>query len=549
VWVDFEEKRQAMKFGVGASYWSLVFATSVFALLILLARVYPSSFWAVTDYEPHGLGDALNMAYRLADLQMYEAAGMSYHPGVPFYILSWLALALAGYPIAYKEPNFFRLVIDHVEDYHRMILLLAALVGAAAVYLFAKAVRNLVPTSVTCAAILLWLVSTPGTLLMFMSPSIDSFAMLINALFMCVLVPLAFEKDIDPWLLVLAGGVGALAYLNKLSYIYVPLALGIAITAKLIFCRAGWWRSLWSLGGYVGCLLIVIFAAVFAIMGWEAFTRLLSFHWSVILGSELYGSGDQTVVSQHEVLRAMTSIVPDRAYAIPIGLFGGIAVAMGGLITGLKWPDRIAVAVIGVAAGSSAALSALFVLKHYDLHYTAGVSATLPACVVACHLLLQAWQIRVRMASAVAVFLTLLLMAVGVAATVNYTGSSRVRDSQLAQADLREIDSYLAESGRTVEFAYRAPFARFGEGIAVTVGSVPRMIYDYLRGRPKVISSHAARYASRDVGAYVIDKSYFPTAESVKTAPNIALGDANAVRFRDVDTLIELRTVFLLIRG
>src|SRR6267143_5770041 len=80
--------------------WPLVLAVVFFAIPIFLAVSYPSSFWSVTDYETLGLADALNLAYRLADWQMYKAVGISYHPGVPFYLLSWLGLALAGYPLA-----------------------------------------------------------------------------------------------------------------------------------------------------------------------------------------------------------------------------------------------------------------------------------------------------------------------------------------------------------------------------------------------------------------------------------------------------------------
>jgi hypothetical protein len=108
----------------------------------------------------------------------------------------------------------------------------------------------------------------------------------------------------------------------------------------------------------------------------------------------------------------------------------------------------------------------------------------------------------------------------------------------------------LAGNNRTVEFAYKAPFAEYGEGFVVFFGSVPRMTEDYLRSRPRSISSVAAGFASRDVGAYVIDKGYFPTAQSIKTAPNIALFDPAPVpaKYKDTDKLIELRTVFLLIR-
>jgi hypothetical protein len=110
--------------------WPLALAVVFFLICTLLALAYPSSFWMVTDYEPLGLADALNMAYRLADRQMYEAVGMSYHPGVTFYLMSWLALALAGYPVA-SGADFFSTVLAHVEDYHRIILILGALARPA----------------------------------------------------------------------------------------------------------------------------------------------------------------------------------------------------------------------------------------------------------------------------------------------------------------------------------------------------------------------------------------------------------------------------------
>ena len=49
----------------------------------------------------------------------------------------------------------------------------------------------------------------------------------------------------------------------------------------------------------------------------------------------------------------------------------------------------------------------------------------------------------------------------------------------------------------------------------------------------------------REVGAYVLDKKYFPTAESIKSASNIALVSSKPDAMRDGDRLIELRTTFL----
>ena len=76
----------------------------------------------VNDYETHGLANALNMAYRLGDRQMYEAVGMAYHPGVSV-LSDELACARAYRHIPSRpDGDFFNTVIDHVEDYHRLIM-------------------------------------------------------------------------------------------------------------------------------------------------------------------------------------------------------------------------------------------------------------------------------------------------------------------------------------------------------------------------------------------------------------------------------------------
>jgi hypothetical protein len=538
-----------MKVGLrGGNFWPLAFAAIFFSISIALAFSYPSSFWMNTDYEPLGLADALNMAYRLADRQMYEAVGMAYHPGVPFYLMSWLALALTGHPVASGE-NFFITVLGHVEDYHRMILCLGALVGAAGVYVFARAARHLVPVGVTATGLAFWLVSTPATLLSFMSVGIDAFAILINALFLAVLVPLARERDADPSIVVFAGCVGALAYMNKLSYIYIPLALYAAIFMQLTFCRAGWRQGFWILTVYLGTFALMILATAFLIIGWDSFRDLWRYHQSVIWGSQLYGTGEQTVVSAGEVWRAIAAIPGDRAYAVPIALFGGAGLVIAGFVTGMKRAGQVPVAILCIGTGVAAVLSALIVLKHYDLHYTAGVSATLPACVVCCYLLTKSWSFGLRLVGATLSATAILLMAVQVKVPLIYTLAGRMNDKARANADLEEINSYLAGTKRAVEFAYKTPFAQFGEGFVVIYGSVPRLTYEYFQNRPQVISSLMAGKVTRDIGAYVIDKGYFPTVESVKAAPNLALLDPKPVKFNEGDKLIELRTVFLLIRG
>ena len=82
----------------------------------------------------------------------------------------------------------------------------------------------------------------------------------------------------------------------------------------------------------------------------------------------------------------------------------------------------------------------------------------------------------------------------------------------------------------------------------VYYAGVPRITQEHLQNRRGVTNSLTEHLVTEDVGAYVIDKKYFPDVEAVKSAPNLDLLGPKPVKFSEGDRLIELRTVFLLIR-
>ncbi len=528
--------------------WPCIFAALFFFIPIVLFFSYPISFWNLTDNEPLGLADALNLAHRLADLRMYPAPGLMGHPGVQFYLMSWLALAFTGYPLAVAGQDFFRAVIDHVENYHRAIVFIAAFVGAAGVYIFTRTALKLIPIGATSVALLIWLVSTPATILYFMSSGFESVAILINSLFLVILVRLAYDRDIDPTVVILAGCVGAFAYLNKLSYIYIPLAFVSAIFWKAVFCRTGWLRGTGLVALFVLSFVGAIVVVAFLIIGWEPFGVLRSFHQTVILGSGLYGGGDQVVVSRQGLRQAIMAIPGDKSYAMLLALIAGGALFIAGLVTGFRNRQNDGVAVVGIGAGLAALFSALIVVKHYDIHYTAGLSASLPGCVLACCLLAQDWNSKVRFSALAIACFAVLLMAGPVLPNVRDVLASRSNTTRSALEDMKDIDAHTAGLKRVLDFAYHVPFSQYGEGFVVYYAGIPRLTQEYLRNRQGVTNSITEQSVSEDVGAYVIDKSYFPDAEAVRNAPNLDLLGPKPVRLGADDKLIELRTVFLLIR-
>jgi hypothetical protein len=510
---------------------------------------HPHSFWASTDYQPHSLADGLNMAYRLADFKLYPARGLMDHPGVPFYFMSWLALALTGYPVASAGPDFLASVMPHVEKFHQVTIWLGALVGGCGVYIFAHAARKLVPIGVVLISLVIWLVSTPATLLMFMSPSIDSFALLINGLFFLTLVRLAYDSEITPRLVIIAACVGAFAYLNKLSYVYVPLALLAVIVVSLVLRGSGWLRSGRLLALYVAALISTVAAVGFIIIGRYGFRVLRDFHKSVILGSGMYGTGARDVVSGDEVWHAIMKIPDDGAYAMFIALAAGIFLIVGGFVAGLRSERHAPVAIMSIGAGIASVLSVLIVLKHYDRHYTAGVSATLPCCVVAGYLLMRPWADRLRQVWIPLATVAMLSMAWLILPKVIALQVSNAAESERAKADSEDLHAFIAQAKGLVEFAYRTDFPEYGEGFLIAFASVPRLTDAYVQTRTKVSSSMADALIDREVSAYVIDKNYFPTVESLKAAPNVALLGSKPVKFKEGDKLIELRTAYILIPG
>jgi hypothetical protein len=518
---------------------------------LILALLYPVSFWGLGDYEPHSLANALNMAYRLADLKMYTAMGMSYHPGVPFYLMSWLALALTGHPLGSDGVTLFDTMVSQIETFHLTVIFLAGLVGAAGIYVFARSAQALAPAGVTIGGLALWLLSLPATMFTFVSPGMESFALLINALFFYVLTKLAYEQTVTERIVILAGCIGAVAYLNKLSYIYIALALIAAIAVKLLFDRTDRRRGVVLISLFVLSFISAVLAAAVFIMGWNAFRDMLVFHKHVILGSGLYGTGDVTMVSGSEVWNAIKAIPANRAYALAIALLGGAVLGIGGLVTAFRKPQHLPVAVLSIGAAVAASLSALAVLKHYTDHYTAAVSATLPVCVVAGYLLSKAWACRVEAAYSLAVLVAALLMAWPVATSLSAKLTFYAEQSRLARADLAEIAALTSGSSRATYYTYRSPFAQFGEGFVIDFASVPRLTEAYLESRPNVLNTLTASKSGKEVeiGTYVIDKKYFSSADLVRNAPNLDLLGTKPVRYREGDKLIELKTVFLLVRG
>lgn len=528
-----------------AASLSLVLASLFFLLPLSLAFLYPISFWLGNDYEPLGLANAFNLAFRLGHHHMYPGDGMTNHPGVPFYVMSWSALALAGYPLASDPLKFFYAVLDHIRTYQLTAIALASLLGAGSIYLFARIVSPLVAAPIVVLSLALWLLSTPATVLNFLSPSNETFALPVNVLFLLSLLRISRDDRGTFATFAIAGAVGAIAYLNKMFYIYVPAALCAAMIAQYGFPVKQALRLLKGLVISGPVLVAVVVATGYFVIGWDGFNALLTFHRSVIMGSGLYGEGPQTVVGADQVLNALHSIPSDKTYAIPLALAGGAGLLLIAGILFLRDRRPRPEITIAVGCGFAAVLSALFILKHYNANYSAGVSATLPGCVVAYHLLIKG---RVSWITPLVTAVALLCVAYPVVSRLHPYLKDRAERSQAIALDHDDILKLAANQKRVVNFTYRVPFREYGEGFVLAYAGVAPLTKAYVSDRRGTTNSQTRALVSEDVGAYVLDKSSFLTPDAVKAAPNMDLLGPAPVRFQDGDTLIELRTVYVVLR-
>jgi hypothetical protein len=361
---------------------------------------------------------------------------------------------------------------------------------------------------------------------------------------------MANEPRLEPSTMVLAGAVGAAAYLTKLSYINLPIGLGAAIGLVIVAGRGNRRWMIFMLLLFVYALAIFIFVVALWVMEWSTFKGLLNFHAAVIFHSGTYGTGPSEIVSGSELKRAIGSIAADRTYAIPIALASGLILIVTSAATAILKNDRMPAAMLAMGAGVASVVSAVFVLKHYLPYYSAAVAYTLPACCVAAYMILDAWNIRPRgrALAGVLVAVALCIPALSVIGAADGVMAAYWRRTLDADDDHKVIARYMEKAPPPVGFAYAVPFREYGEGFLLANTEIPGLTYQYLAEPSATISSFTQRLVRRDVSVFVIDKKRFLTAEDIKRSDNFnLLGPVQ--KYREGDELIEPKTAFVLVRA
>ena len=525
---------------------AVVVAVVLAAFLAAMTFSLRGSFWTSHDYGMLSLSHAIHLEWRLSHRELFPAAGLAGHPGIPFYFASWLAVALVVPSFSAAGFDRFSEIIANAEAIYVANQAIAITVVALSSYAFVRIATRVVPIGVALAALGLWLGSTYQAILTSTSLSIETFALPLNVLFLWILLRLAASPKISTADAVMAGLIAALGYLMKLPYLYVACGLAAACLTSAVIHRVGIVQGLKSATLIAASFVLCVAAVGYGVIGEEGLKALLIFHKKVLFHSGHYGTGEIGVLQASHAKAAFHSFFFYGSFAPWAALMFGstcIVFALTGKRTGKASPSEV---ILGVGAGVAALFAAIGVLKHFAEHYSAGVASTLPAAVIALFVLVN----KVHPSSSRRFgFLMVILLTFGVSHSLYFAAKYKL--TQVARRidgldDRRQLNGLLqVKEGRAL-FAYHVLQPEFGEGFILYYSGIPKLLQEYRTQGQSRVSAYMSPTGSFKY--IVVDKAYFPDMARVRSASNLDPVGSVRVTAASDDQIVELRCCFVVIK-
>jgi hypothetical protein len=327
------------------------------------------SFWyADDDYAYLSLAHALSFEQWLRGDPTIGDVALVGHPGIPFYLASWIAFKIALPASAQDFIQVFSEGSDAADKFWLVSRVIALLLALGGVILTFRAASGKLAIPMAAAATILFLAVSDQSWIAMSRLGIESFALPYAVLFYLV-AKHAFSdrgRGVIVWLVF--GAIGGLGYSLKFHYVAFALGSAAGLMAMLAVrgCRL---FEAFKLGiAYVIGLVLSFGSLAMALLGSERTLALLNFHLSIVTHSGYYGSGEADVVSPAQVLHAVDAIVymPALLAALALVVAGAVYVMVR------RWPDRdwrSSAFPLGVALLVALLLAFSAVLKHYQPHY------------------------------------------------------------------------------------------------------------------------------------------------------------------------------------
>ena len=494
------------------------------------------------------LSHALNLEARLADRTYYPAPSLAGHPGVPFYLTSWLALK-ASVPSTADVADRLSQVFDNAEAFFLATEGMAIAIGAASIFSFVMVGGRLANPLVCLLGLGLWVASSHQSLLTVLSLQNETFALALNVVFIAVVYRVARSDRLRLLDALWIGLVSAAAYLVKISYLYIPIAIAAALLTSLAI-RHRPERSEIPIAG-LACVIFVaaIMVIGYGVIGKPAFHALLAFHWSVLTHAGLYGHGASGLVSEGVLRETQQSAIASGALAIPLALAGG---AFGSICSVLRYRQRCseaADAIVGVGLSVAAMMSALIVIKHYAEHYVAGVSATLPGLAIMAFRDLESRRLRTLYYST----LTLIVAGCLVVSWPRLLAVCRAATEFRAELsnDRRELENIIADRKGVGLYTYGLPLREASAGFVMYYAGLGALEREYAANKPTRMSplQKIAQNPNTRFDYVIVSKSYYPDQATVISSTTLDPSGVLRIHYEPGDKIIELRRMFIILKS
>ena len=491
------------------------------------------------DYPAHSLGHAMNLEESLETGKRFQNPGLGAHPGIPFFISSWIAFKGAqwsqtGLNKTDSNGDISWRTLQHPERFwffNKLVALILALLGTAAIWLFASAYGA--GTAFICGLIYYSLSSVSWTH-SFSYLTNDSFALLLAGGFGLIARPaLRRNRGGAFYWWVLWGfwcGCGYLVKLNYLALFFGALTgLGVAWSTG----RFGFLEAV-KKGGLLFLGIASAMVCGIAIIGWASFINLLQTHFLFAAHTKLYGSGDMGILSFHEMWSAFVRAAADPFLVLAIALV--VIVCIGVISRGWKDTDTAeSESPLLAAMAAIIILSFLAALKHYAPHYTLITSASIA---VAAAMLVGRSKRKLWRGGVLAFCVVALLTSTFWRAKDQF--ETRHQAAIAALADRDQILSLPINPGEYRLWTYRAPMPEFRMGFAVIYSGVDRLITKLREAEAKGFdrSSYINRTPQFPWRYIILEKLHYNSLQAVRKLDF----------YQPTDRLIELETVIVIDR-
>lgn len=505
--------------------WRVILLTIFVAALcffwwMLVVRM-KLDIWSVDDdYATLSLAHAINIEHWVTN-GWPRSIGyfQTFHPGVPFQVVSWIAFRVAALFYPEHSGNLITYTLRNPELFwvaNQLSALLLTVVSLVGVWWLSRRLD----WGFVLAALIVFFSFRFSWIDGLLRLGNDSFALPLAVAFFALGHRCLKDSRARLALWTVLGALGGVALLVKLNYIIWFIAVLIGLTTQLVIKGIDKRQVLLRIGSlsFGFCSMVITVGGV--LLRFKGLRQMIRSHWRVISHSGYYGTGESGPVSWDGVLIAFRTITGHPNFWVLSALLLILVVTVVyWRRTDQEWLNKnlpFAVCLIcAVVFGYAAAI------KHFRPRYLICVFAVLPMVVL--------W-LGESVGRRVGHVITIVIIGAVLAVSTNPLSerSLALTRVEALKRDLDKIDALPLSEGRLRLWSYRVTAAPFLMNFVVKMAEIDRY-----QSEPALVFPQDAEYNIWSQRVFfdgkwiettevpwqyaVFDRSYFPAFASLPT--------------------------------